>query len=182
MKVIFLDIDGVLNSESCFKDDQRRYRIHPRYVRNLRRIVKKTGAKIVLTSVMRGSIRKNPLHYIHQLFNDYGLSIYDYTPKGESTIRGYEIQDWLDKHRDVTNIVIIDDDTDMVHLSKYLVRTLSWPYVRAKDGSMVRNKSPFAWLTEGLNRKASNKAIKMLSKPYINVYAMKNSSICRKAF
>jgi hypothetical protein len=182
MKVIFLDIDGVLNSEHCFKKDSKRYRIHPKYMRNLRRIVKKTGAKIVLTSVMRGSIRKNSFHYVHQIFNDYGLSIYDYTSKGESAIRGYEIQDWLDKHRDVTNIVIIDDDVDMVHLSKYLVRTLSWPYIKMKDGSMVRNKSPFAWMTEGLNYKASNKAIAMLKKSYINIYAMKNNSICRKTF
>ena len=37
--------------------------------------------------------------------------------------RGDEIQDWLTRHPDVTQFVILDDDADMAHLLPYLVQT-----------------------------------------------------------
>lgn len=189
MKVIFLDIDGVLNSEHWYVKNHEKHPercrsdrcIDPRFVRNLSKIVKKTGAKIVLTATIRGVVKKRADHYLHEIFKRYGLSIYDYTSKCNSVMRGYEIQDWLDRHRDVTNIVIIDDEDDMVHLSKYLVQTLSWPYIKIDDESVVRNKSMFAWITEGLNYKAVRKAIKILKKPYVNQYAVKDV-MYRKTF
>ena len=39
--------------------------------------------------------------------------------------RGYEIQEYLDEHPEIDNFVIIDDETDMVHLIDKLVQT-SW--------------------------------------------------------
>lgn len=189
MKVIFLDVDGVLNSEHWYKKNHKRHpercrvetAIDPRFVRNLAKIVKRTGAKIVLSATCRGTVREKRNHYLHQILAKYGLEIYDYTIRlGRE--RGHEIQDWLDKHRDVTNIVILDDDSDMIHLTKYLVKTLHGPYIKMEDGSFKRDESPFAWMREGLNRKAMRRAIKMLKRPYINIYAMKNSHICRKNF
>jgi len=187
MKVIFLDVDGVLNSEYWYKKNHEKHpelcrvdtAIDPRYVRNLRKIVKRTGAKIVLSATCRGVVRKDKTHYLHKILKKYGLEIYDYTLRlsGE---RGYEIQDWLDKHKDVTNIVILDDDSDMLHLSKYLVQTLSGPYIKKKDGTEKRDTSPFGWLREGLSFKATRQAIKMLRRPYVNIYATK--SVHRKSF
>jgi len=37
--------------------------------------------------------------------------------------RGLEIQDWLDRHPEVTRFVIVDDDDDMAHLKHRLVLT-----------------------------------------------------------
>ena len=120
MKIIFLDVDGVLNSEHWYIKNHKRHpercrtdtAIDPRFVRNLRKIVKRTGAKIVLSATCRGVVRKDRAHYLHQILSRYGLEIYDYTLRlGRE--RGHEIQDWLDKHKGVTNIVILDDDSDM---------------------------------------------------------------------
>lgn len=171
MKIIFLDVDGVLNSEYWYKKNHRKHpekcipgmAINPRYVRNLMKIVKRTGAKIVLSSTWRGAVRKNSNHYLHEIFKKYGLEIYDYTLRlGRE--RGYEIQDWLDKHKNVSNIVILDDDTDMIHLTKYLVQTYSFV-----------DTSLFAWTKEGLSNKKTREAIRMLKKPYINIYSTKET-------
>ena len=189
MKVIFLDVDGVLNSEHWYKKNHEKHpercrvetAIDPRYVRNLRKIVKRTGAVIVLSATCRGVVRKNKTHYLRQILNRYGLEIYDYTLRlGRE--RGYEIQDWLDKHKDVTNIVILDDDSDMLHLTKYLVKTLHGPYIKMSDGSFKRDTSVFGWLREGLNSKATRQAIKMLRQPYVNIYAIKQDGMYRKSF
>jgi hypothetical protein len=48
----------------------------------------------------------------------YGRGFSDHTP------RGVEIQQWLDEHPDVTNYVILDDDSDMLeHQMKNFVVT-----------------------------------------------------------
>lgn len=49
--------------------------------------------------------------------------------------RGHEIQDWLDRHPDVTNFAIIDDDSDMAHLMSHLVKIdnqvgFQWPNIK----------------------------------------------------
>ena len=87
-------------------------------------------------------------------------------------IRGYEIQEWLDRHKEVTNIVIIDDNNDMVHLSKYLVQTINIPCDKMRG-------LPFAWLSEGLKSRVVKEAIEMLNKPYVNIYSTK---VSRKVF
>ena len=188
MKVIFLDVDGVLNSEHWYKKNHKRHpercrtdtAIDPRYVRNLKRIVDRTGAKIVLSATCRGDVKGNYCHYLHRILEKYGLIIYDYTRRlgGE---RGYEIQDWLDNHQNVTNIVILDDDSDMMHLTKYLVKTKSGPYNKQKDGTFKRDTSLFAWRKEGLNISKVKEAIRILEKPYVNIYAIK-TEYNRKCF
>ena len=118
MKVIFLDVDGVLNSEHCFKKEHKRYeRTHEvrvdkgldkRFIKNLKWLVNKTGAKIVLSSSWRGLVKKDKNHYLHKYLEEQGLKIYDYTPN-VGLERGIDIQEWLNHHLDVTNIVILDD-------------------------------------------------------------------------
>lgn len=55
MKIIFLDIDGVLAVN--FKDNRDDYGsgFHPEFVTNLKRIIDETGAKIVISSSWRHS-------------------------------------------------------------------------------------------------------------------------------
>lgn len=73
-KYIFLDIDGVLNSEHTW-DDNITDSISDQYLENLRHIVEKTDAKIILSSSWRIYFGQNindprnifTIHLIHSL-------------------------------------------------------------------------------------------------------------------
>ena len=89
MKIIFLDIDGVLNSEMyewSRGEDRADNRIDLSRVRLLKDIVSATDAKIVLSSTWRLDWDKSPElcgedgEYINQCLAQYGLFIIDKTP------------------------------------------------------------------------------------------------------
>lgn len=183
MKVIFLDVDGVLNSEHWYRKNHRRHpercrvetAIDPRYVRNLRKIIKRTGAKVVLSATCRGAVK------LRQILKKYGIEIYDYTPY-IGMERGIDIQEWINHHREVTNIVILDDDSDMCHLMEYLVKTKGQPYVKVND-QWHRIRIPFWWyFNEGLCNKKVRQAIRMLDKPFENKMAKQVTGNIRKLF
>lgn len=189
MKIIFLDVDGVLNSEHWYKKNHKKHpercrtdtAIDPRYVRNLRKIIKRTGARVVLTATCRNAVKGNKKHYLRQIFQKYGIEIYDYTPN-TGMERGIDIQEWLDRHSNVTNIVILDDDSDMCHLIEYLVKTKHQSYTKTKDG-WRKVRIPFWWyFNEGLCNKKVRQAIHMLNKPYVNIMAIKKEFCIRKLF
>ena len=119
-KVIFLDIDGVLND-----DGERRRQgeiILEEYVRNLREIVNKTEAEIILSSSWRYSIGENArkgfgnlnsgLADLYRLFDKYQLCIAGATPiiYNGANGRPLEIRTWLTKRPSVKNFVILDDE------------------------------------------------------------------------
>ena len=130
MKVIFLDVDGVLNSQ----DDLMIYRekngisgcilydvVEDRPLKLLKEIVEKTSAKIVVSSSWKiDCIRRDESIFGGDLFKklkqrlkDYDMEIYDVTPSLNSCCqRGDEIREWLSKNQ-VDNFIILDDDTDM---------------------------------------------------------------------
>lgn len=121
MKVIFLDIDGVMNtdfSESYVKADNgwTYIGIDNSKVKELKRIVDTTGAEIVLSSDWRYAFEvgayKQEVHtckYLNNKLRKQGLKIYDKTPDIAKFERGLEISTWLDKHPEVTDYVILDD-------------------------------------------------------------------------
>jgi hypothetical protein len=135
MKVIFLDIDGVLNVEvfinafwmickigklsrpeakQLFKVEMRdKYGnlFCPTTINALKYLIEETGAKIVISSTWRAS----GLKIMQEMWKHRELpgEIIDITPFSESRERGYEIEEWL-KHNPVDNYVIIDDDRDML--------------------------------------------------------------------
>lgn len=124
MKVIFLDIDGVLNcstSKSFCHDDLCGiiHGIDSDKVKRLAKIVEATGAQIVLSSDWKDGWEKyytsqKPSHakYLdNHLYKKGKLTIKDKTPtthKG-TWFRGSEILTYLRTHRDVENYVILDD-------------------------------------------------------------------------
>ena len=123
MKIIFLDIDGVLNSEmyeASRKDDCGDGYIDLSRVKLLADIVNATDAKIVLISSLRLDWNKNPDlcgkdgKYINQCLAKYGLSIMDKTPYFSLfTERRKEVLSWLLDHQsEVERFVIIDDMKD----------------------------------------------------------------------
>ena len=130
MKVIFLDVDGVLNSE----DDLMVYReknninhcilyaeVEDRPLKLLKEIVDKTSAKIVISSSWRIGCERNGRESIfgNKLFTklelklkEYGMDIYDITPSLTKLQRGDEIKAWMSENP-VENFIILDDDSDM---------------------------------------------------------------------
>jgi hypothetical protein len=118
MKIIFLDVDGVLNSEMYEACDDGY--IDLSRVKLLAEIVNATDAKIVLISSLRLDWDKNPDlcgkdgKYINQCFAKNGLSIMDKTPYFSLfTERRKEVLSWLLDHQsEVERFVIIDDMKD----------------------------------------------------------------------
>lgn len=119
MKVIFLDIDGVLNSR--IYDRKRNWSeqtdIDETRLPLVKEIVDATGAKIVLSSTWREHWNMDPDKcdadgvYINETFAKYGLEIYDKTPDlGINFDRPDEIEAWLNSVQEhIESFVIIDD-------------------------------------------------------------------------
>lgn len=115
-KVLFLDIDGVLNSHrSCLafrgyphgfhKDDMAKF--DHVAVSLIRRLCREVDCSIVLSSSWR------IIHQVIEVANGLDLPIFDRT-HSDGSHRGTQIKDWLDAHPEVTHYAIVDDDSDML--------------------------------------------------------------------
>ena len=124
MKVIFLDIDGVLNTSETFIEQSKNYKQKGTYnveidefrVEYLKQIIEKTDAKIVLSSSWRYFfIKENDIVLpktqkgldLYKLLKKYNIEIYDITTK-QHMKREEQINLWLRNH-DVESFVVIDD-------------------------------------------------------------------------
>ena len=107
-KIIFLDIDGVLNHVNTKEP------INLEKVKLLKHIVKSTQSKIVLSSSWRVCNEPNTPQYSQWLYlldvlSSENLSISDVTPyKGFN--RPLEISIWLKSHPEVISWISLDDD------------------------------------------------------------------------
>jgi hypothetical protein len=72
----------------------------------LQKIVQATNAKIVLSSSWR--LQERDREIVKRELAYYGMTIHDYTP--EIMWRNDEIQTWLNRHPEVENFAILDDD------------------------------------------------------------------------
>ena len=134
MKIIFLDIDGVLNSskyEPKTINNQFRF-IDETRMPLLKEIVDKTGAQIVLSSTWRDCWNKdynlcdNDGKYLTNLFKKYGLTILDTTLVTPNYYqRPKEISVYIaDAKYNIENYVVIDDDEfDWGYHSDRVVKT-----------------------------------------------------------
>lgn len=97
-KIIFLDIDGVLNNNRTrAKTPSGFVGIMDSKVRLLRDIVNATGAKIVLSSDWRLMEADDPDYmYLKKKLSKFDLEIYKETPDIDWRDRGDEIATWLD--------------------------------------------------------------------------------------
>lgn len=148
VKLLFLDVDGVLNDRETLvaastkrkgqivtPDEHMRDMIAPHYVERVNTILRETGARIVLSSTWR-MLFQGGWPEIVTFFKSVGFDTSTWlgrTKRGypgvrfsESPKRGLEIQRFLSAVtpvQDVPAIVILDDDSDMAHLEHRLVRT-----------------------------------------------------------
>ena len=132
MRVIFLDVDGVLNNRHtrvttsdgwCFVDDH--------IVARLKRLLNLSGARIVLSSTWREGWHqedesKNDISFIElrDKFNQFGIEIFDRT--GEMRMHRWQsIKEYMERPREdpIEHYVIIDDWDDMGEYSDHLVWT-----------------------------------------------------------
>jgi len=159
MRILFLDIDGVLNSTRWsmsrgLADYWPTSEVDPAAVAVLNEVISRTSAKIVVSSTWRLGHSLDQLRdiLVRSGLKDRGTIIGktpDFsrierharpTPDG-SFKRGHEIQAWLsnfdhcrdDAPADVEHFAIVDDDEDMAHLDGNLVRTTS------DDGLLLRH-------------------------------------------
>lgn len=120
MDVLFLDIDGVLNSEEYYmslsQEHMRNMPIDRNCVGRLKKIIDETSAHIVLTSSWRGGWDKEPAKLMEEgrilnaVFGEFGLTIYDKTPVSHRGRRPEEIRLWMDScGQKIHRYVIIDD-------------------------------------------------------------------------
>jgi len=138
MKVIFLDIDGVLNTLETFKRNtiiyketgKRLIEIDEFRVKYLKEIIDKTSAKIVLSSSWRTFFKKEndkiipsnqKGHKLLEILNKYNIEIYDLTPYDKERYRQNEIETYLNEH-EVDEFIIIDDES--YDLPKYIGKEL----------------------------------------------------------
>lgn len=114
MKVIFLDIDGVLNCQSSKSRCGIYIGIDDDKVKRLRRIVEATGAKIVLSSSWRSDwshyadFNSESGRYIDRKLKKEGLAILDKTGKDEYDRRRKEVERWM-QGKNIEAYVILDD-------------------------------------------------------------------------
>lgn len=123
MKVLFLDIDGVLNSREWYlfnKDEialesglmyRHQEELDPKACALVEELCVEFNLAIVISSTWR---RLHSLSEIQKMFATRGLSapIIGATPQLRSGYRGQEVDEWLYEHPGVTHYVILDDDGD----------------------------------------------------------------------
>jgi len=141
-RIIFLDMDGVMNHEGYFRianDKNERDPIDPVCVEYLNGIIEDTGAKVVISSTWRRWYKveamQNQLDHKGFKGEIIGKTPDVYSSHKYNAPRGCEIDDWIKKHiyqpadSDLLGFtyrrfIIIDDDSDMLlSQAEHYIRT-----------------------------------------------------------
>lgn len=114
MKVLFLDIDGVVNTKDTFKKyPKSEFPIDPYCAFLVGKIQLETGCKVVLSSSWRH--HEESVKFV----NERIVPVLDTTGSCCSGIRGAEIYKWIRdnipyEERDALRYAILDDESDML--------------------------------------------------------------------
>ncbi len=144
MKVVFLDIDGVLNSNFWNQDHTKEISegkyVDSDKVKLLAKIIKASDASIILHSGWRFWFDENnrptrkEAEYLETSLRKYGLSIQGATPnltteeirktKKFSKVKAEEILTWIQNHDGIDGWVVLEDlDLNNSIVEKHQVRT-----------------------------------------------------------
>lgn len=143
-KIIFLDIDGVLNSNDWNDNHQKEIGdgtlIDVEKIRLLSQLIKNTGAEIILHSGWKywfdfdlKPLRKEA-ERLRFLLAEEGIKIAGITPdhateeirqsKRFSLVKAGEILAWLAENKDITKWIVIDDlDLHNAEIEQHQIRT-----------------------------------------------------------
>lgn len=104
MKVIFCDVDGVLNSDDFIDSVKGSQDIDIKTILLLKRAVGETGAKIVMDT----SFRYTKLFLkVQEMLLQNGI-MFDKTPFIDNE-RGKEIKQYLSERKDIEDYILLDD-------------------------------------------------------------------------
>jgi hypothetical protein len=106
MKILFIDIDGVLNTTSTRNPRKLPYVAEKKFVVRLRKLLGACRAKTVLTSTWR----YDPAGLFSAKF--HGIPFIGCTPDLPHKARREEIRKWLRGHPRVTRFAVLDDEDD----------------------------------------------------------------------
>lgn len=131
MNIIFLDIDGVLNSRNkLIEVYNKTHKPHSGYsypfdeicLENLKLLVQNTNSKIVITSTWRKY--SVGIDTLLKKLKEYNLDteVIGYT-KVLNTTREEEIKEYLSTCQEISNFIILDDDKDFTELYPFLTKT-----------------------------------------------------------
>lgn len=153
-KIIFIDIDGVLNSKASRKNSEIDYYhdfISDENMRFLEYIVRATGgAEIVLSSSWkfywnRGKTQHDEAgYYMNRIFKGYGLEISDKTSDLDND-RDAEISQWIENNKNKIESYVILDDYDY-----------NWSSCNKKHFVMTNDET-------GLDESSADRAIAILN-------------------
>jgi len=120
--ILFLDIDGVLNTKNCLRKQATNgnkpsaKKWCPIAVSHINLLVEKIGAKIVVSSTWRFN---HSIDELRDFFENNGInrnSVIGITPnllyERHSSNRGDELQAWIDENDAHSDLHIIIDDND----------------------------------------------------------------------
>lgn len=119
MKILFLDIDGVLNSNRtavAFNgyphdfSEKDAVKFDNVAIGLIQKLCKETGCKVILSSDWRYS---STIEEVSYAFNIACIGCTSITSDYEIS-RGAEIQAWLNEHSEVTHYAIVDDIAQML--------------------------------------------------------------------
>jgi len=112
MKIIFLDVDGVLNIMSSSYnshgyDTIGMNPIEPHLMKRLEFILERVpDANIVISSSW---YMKNLINELKKLKFKYVNRVIDRTPR-KCMYRGIQIKEWLNRHKYITNYIVLEDE------------------------------------------------------------------------
>ena len=121
MRLVFLDIDGVLNTASAYDWGVKPLAlICPDNVAYFNSIIEQTECKIVVSSSWRMSIHEGDMTLVgfQEMLRSHGMrgKVVGCTPSGEQAAeRWQEIRQFLDENSpsfEIESYVVIDDDCD----------------------------------------------------------------------
>lgn len=151
MKVVFLDVDGVLNTSKTFErvyysfknTGKKELEIDSFRLEYLREIIDETDSKLVLSSTWRRFFEKVDNKVVprsekgkqfYDVLSNYNIEIYDILSFDNDINREGLIIDWLSKN-EVETFIIIDDEPSLFNiLLDNLIQTS-----KAKNNQILTN-------------------------------------------
>lgn len=113
MKILFLDVDGVLNNLEVLSASRSSDPLGERHLKLLKVLVAATNCKIVLSSTWR--LFPESMDSLKIAFQEHEIPLWiDITPRLNTTRRADEILNWIELNIKVPTVAVgIDDDEDI---------------------------------------------------------------------